>query len=62
MILSKIVQDNFHGYLNFTDPLINPFLFLSVIVKEFMIKKSSVIEIKNLVVNPKSCVKSNSKQ
>ena len=56
------MQDNFHGYLDFTDPLINPFLFLSVIVKEFMIKKSSVIEIKNLVVNPKSCVKSNSKQ
>ena len=30
------------------------FLFLSVTVKEFMITESSIMEIQNLVVNPKS--------
>ena len=45
--------------MNVTDPI----LFLSVIVKEFIITKSSVMEIQNLVLNPKSePVKSNSKQ
>ena len=39
------------------------FLFLSVIMKEFMITKSSITEIQNLIVNPKSqLVNSNSEQ
>ena len=37
--------------MNVTDPLINPhwFLFLSAIVKDSMITRSSVVEIQNLV-------------
>ena len=39
------------------------FLILSVIVKKFTVTKSSVVEIQNLVVNPKSRpVKLNSEQ
>ena len=38
------------------------FLFISAIVKEFIVTKSSVMEIKNLVMHPKSwLVKPNSK-
>ena len=49
-------------YLNVTKLLPNPFLFLSI-VKEFVITKSSVVEIQNLVVNPKSRrIKSKSKE
>ena len=37
--------------------------YLFVILKEFMITKSSILEIQNLIVNPKSLtVKSNSEQ
>ena len=48
--------------MNVTDPLINP-LFLSVIVKDFVITKCSVVDIQNLTVNPISGhIKSNSEQ
>ena len=64
MILSKLKSDNFHIiYFNVADPLINPFSFPPVIVKELIVRKTSVMKIQNLVVNPKSePVKSNSKQ
>ena len=64
MILSKFTSDNFHIIsMSQIHCYTHWFLFLYVIAKGFVITKSSVVEIQNLNVNPRSQpVKSNSEQ
>ena len=62
MILSKFTSDNFH-IISMSQIHCYTHLFLYVIAKGFVITKSSVVEIQNLNVNPRSQpVKSNSEQ
>ena len=53
--LSKFMYDNLH-IVECHKAIVKSidFLFLSVTVKKFMITESSIMEIQNLVVNPKS--------
>ena len=52
--------DNFHFYRNITDALIIPLIFIFyLVVKRLMITTNFAMKIKNLVVNHKSPVKSN---